>query len=93
MEEKYTETKYTAILDLHEYCLKIGVEARLEPCWEGYAIRFNSGGDFVQHGFSYGGDIGCVEPQIGCRADYHPVSLKNAKALVRRYKDRLNKKG
>ena len=90
---KYAEVKYIEIGELYEYCLKIGVEVRIEPCWDGYAIRFNNGGDFVQHDFSYGGDVGFVEPQIGCRKDYSPVSLENAKALVKRHKDRLNKKG
>lgn len=93
METKYTETKYTEILELHEYCLKTGVEARLEPCWDGYAIRFNNGGDFVQHDGSYGCLSGCVEPAIGCRLDYSAVDLKQAKALVKYHKDRLNKKG
>jgi hypothetical protein len=63
----------------------------LEKLFDGYAIRFNSGGDFVQHQYSYGSSVGCVEPAIGSRLDYTAVPLKNAIALVRRHKDKLNK--
>jgi hypothetical protein len=86
MSEKYRE-----ILKLHTYCEKTGVECRLEKLFDGYAIRFNSGGDFVQHQYSYGSSVGCVEPAIGSRLDYTAVPLKNAIALVRRHKDKLNK--
>lgn len=86
MKEKYSE-----IIKLHEYCVKIGVECVLQKMFDGYAIRFNNGGDFVQHYGSYGHDAGCVEPAIGSRVDYTAVTLKNAKALVKRHKDKLNK--
>jgi hypothetical protein len=83
--------KYKEILELHKYCEKTGVECRLEKLYDGYALRFNNGGDFVQHKGSYGCDVGCVEPAIECRLDYSAVPLKNAIELVRRHKDRLNK--
>ena len=82
--------KYKEILKLHTYCVKTGVECRLENLFDGYAIRFNSGGDFIQHRGSYGCDVKCVEPSIGSRLDYTAVPLKNAMALVRRHKDKLN---
>lgn len=83
--------KYKEILELYDYCVKIGVEATLSRMFDGYVIKFNNGGDCIQHLGSYNHDDGCVEPAIGCRKDYTAVSLKNAKALVRRWKDRLNK--
>lgn len=83
--------QYREIIMLHKYCLKIGVECELEKLFDGYAIRFKSGGDFIQHHGSYGCNVGCVEPAIGCRLDYRAVPLKNAMVLVRRHKDRLNK--
>ncbi len=86
MRERYAE-----IIRLHEYCVKIGVECVLERLYDGYAIRFNNGGDFIQHYGSYGSDAGCVEPAIGSRVDYTAVPLHNAKSLVRRHKYRLNK--
>lgn len=84
-------TDYKEIRELHEYCLKIGVQSTISPMFDGYVICFNNGGDFVQHYGSYGCKCGCVEPAIGCRLDYTAVELKNAKALVRYHKDRLNK--
>lgn len=82
--------KYREILKLHKYCTKIGIPAMLEELYDGYAIRFaNRWGDFVQHMYSYGAECGCVEPAIGSRLDYSAVSLKQAKALVKRHKDKL----
>lgn len=83
-------SEYKEILELHNYCQKTGVQSVLEVCWDGYAIRFLSGGDFIQHKHSYGSEYGCVEPAIGCRLDYTPVPLKNAKRLVYRHKKKLN---
>ena len=88
MEKKI---EYNEIKELYKYCVKIGINAVLETLYDGYAIRFPNGGDFIQHQYSYGGDLGCVEPAIGCRADYTAVSLRNAKALVKRHKDKLNR--
>ena len=84
------EETYKEIIELSKYCDKIGVEYRLEELYDGYQIRFNNGGDFIQHRGSYGCRSGCVEPAIRSRADYTAVSLKNAKRLVKRHKDRLN---
>ena len=82
--------KYQEIIKLHKYCVKIGVPATLEELFDGYAIRFtNRWGDFVQHMWSYGAECGYVEPAIGCKLDYTAVTLKQAKDLVRRHKEKL----
>lgn len=86
------EQKYKEILQLKEYCDKIGVEYVIENIFDGYAIRFNNGGDFVQHFGSYSSNAGYIEPAIGCRADYTAVTLKNAKRLFKKYKEKLNSK-
>ena len=83
--------KYKEIVELFKYCVKIGVNANFEPLFDGFAIRFPNGSDFIQHRGSFGHDSGCVEPAIGCKWDYTAVPLKKAKALVRYHKDRLNK--
>ena len=83
---------YNEILELYEYCNKIGVQATLEETWDGYAIRFPCGADFVQHYGSYGSKAGFVEPAIGCKLDYTAVSLKSAKRLVEYHKNRLNRR-
>ena len=85
-------SKYQEITELYEYCKKNGIDCTIEPLYDGYAIRFPSGGDFVQHSYSYGSCVGYVEPAIGfgCQHDFHAVSLRNAKEIVKRYKDRLN---
>lgn len=83
---------YKEIIVLYEYCNKIGVNAVLEDMFDGYAIRFSNGGDFVQHCCSYGAQCGCVEPAINSRKDYTAVSLDVAKRLVRLHKDRLNRR-
>ena len=84
-------SKYKEIQQLFEYCKTIGVYAELFSFLDGYCIRFQNGGDVVQHGFSYGNDCGCVEFAIGCKKDYTAVSLKNAQAIIRRYKQKLNR--
>lgn len=84
---------YMEIIMLYEYCKKIGLRATLEELFDGHKIVFPNGGDFVQHQFSYGADCGCVEPAIGSKADYKAVTLENAKRLVRRHKDKLNRRG
>lgn len=92
---KFTELKpkYAEIQELYDYCIKLGINAEIKTMFDGYAIYFPNGGDFIQHNGSYGHDCGCVEPCIGCRLDYTAVPLKNAKSLVRYRKDRLNKEG
>lgn len=85
--------RYREIVNLYIFCQKIRLCSVLQPFLNGYAIRFprsKFGGDFVQHYGSYGAMAGCVEPAIGCNADYTAVSLENAKALVLKHKDRLN---
>ena len=84
--------QYPEIGKLFEYCQKIGVEATLEDMFDGYAIRFPSGYDFIQHNCSYGSKNGCVEPAIGSKADYTAVTLKNAKRMVKRHRERLNRR-
>ena len=84
------ENKYTEILELHEYCQEIGVRSEISPMFDGFRLDFKGGGDFIQHGGSYGHDCGCVEPAIGSRLDYTAVELKKAKALVSRHKEKLN---
>lgn len=83
---------YEEIQELYEYCQSIGLEVTLKPLDDGYKLCFKDGGDIVQHEYSYRSDEGCVEPAIGSRADYMGIPLKNAKAIVRYHKDRLNKK-
>ena len=82
--------KYNEIIELYEYCKKIGVHAEMSPMFDGFCIRFKNGGDVIQHFGSYGSDCGCVEPAIGSRLDYTAVPLKNAKSLIRRHKEELN---
>ena len=81
---------YEEIQKLHRYCNKIGVISTLEEFFDGFALRFPNGGDFVQHFGSYGSMAGYVEPAIGCKVDYTAVSLDSAKRLVKRHKERLN---
>lgn len=81
--------RYEEIQELYKFCQKQGIDAALEPFFDGFAIRFPGGGDFVQHQFSYGSGNGCVEPAIGSQLDYTAVRLADAKALVRRHKKRL----
>lgn len=86
--------KYKEILELNEYCKKIGVHTVLEPLFDGYAIRFNNGADVVQHQYSYGSKRGCLEPAMGSKTkDYNAVTLKTAKEMVYRRKKQLNRKG
>lgn len=84
-----TEIKYKEIHELYRYCEKLSISAILEPMFDGFAIRFPNGGDFIQHRGSYGCNSGCVEPAIGSQLDYTAVPLKNAKLLVKRHKERL----
>jgi hypothetical protein len=93
MKETELKPRYTEIQELYDYCIKIGIKAELKPMFDGYCLIFSGGGgDFIQHCGSYGHDNGCVEPCISCRLDYTAVPLKNAKALVKRHKDRLNRR-
>ena len=83
---------YKEILELKDYCDKIGVVAKKQRLYDGYALRFENGGDVIQHSGSYGHAAGCVEfGGTNSRIDYCATSLKNAKAFVRRNKDKLNR--
>lgn len=92
MQNKSETCQYNEILQLYEYCKKIGISATLNEFLDGFVIRFPNGGDVVQHFGSYGNSIGCVEPAIGSRLDYTGVPLKKAKLLLKRHKEQLNKK-
>lgn len=83
---------YNEILDLFAYCEKIGVEAEIIHQYGGYHISFKSGGDVIQHDYSYGSDKGCVEFCIGSKVDFTAVPLKRAKLIVRKNKEKLNGK-
>ena len=84
--------EYKEIKALKEYCDKIGVIATLKDLFDGYILRFEKGGDCVQHRFSYGSDEKKVEfGGTGSRLDYKATTLDNAKAFVKRNKDKLNK--
>lgn len=91
MKETELKPKYAEIQKLFDYCIKIGINAEIVKLYDGYIIVFPNASDFIQHQYSYGGDVGCVEPLIGCGLDCTAVSLKRAKALVKYYKERLNK--
>lgn len=91
MKQTELKPKYEEIQRLFAYCIKVGIAVKMIRLFDGYKICFPNGADFIQHEGSYGCDSGCVEPAIGCRMDYTAVPLKNAKALVRYHKDRLNK--
>ncbi len=89
--ENNSVTQYREILELAHYCEKIGVEARLEPLYDGYAIQFKNGADMVQYEYSYGSNVGCLEPAIDSVCDYHAVTLSTAKRLIRHRRLILNK--
>ena len=38
MKELELKPKYTEIQELYDYCLKTGVNAEIEPMFDGYAI-------------------------------------------------------
>ena len=85
-----TKEKYRSILKLKEYCDELGIECKLSTMFDGYRIDFRNG-DVIQHEYSYGADEGCVEFAIGCKADYTAVTLKNAKAIIKRHKEKMIK--
>lgn len=83
---------YKEIIELKDYCEKIGVVVREENLFDGWILRFNNGGDVVQHFGSYGSHNGCVEfGYTGFYLDFQATPLKNAKAFVKRNKEKLNK--
>ena len=84
---------YNEILELEMYCKEIGVKVKKERLIDGYVLKFKNGGDVVQHIGSYGSRSGCVEfGYTGFTStDFKATPLKNAKAFVKRNKDKLNK--
>ena len=80
---------YIEILKLYGYCVMLGIKCEITELLDGYKITFE-GGDVVQHKYSNDSDKGCVEFAIGCRKDCCGVSLKSAKAIVKRRKDKLS---
>ena len=93
-EEQVLErlNKYPQIVELYNYCIKIGIEATLYAIYDGFLIKFNNGGDIAQHHGTYGREYGCVEPNIGCKDDFRAISLAHAKGLVNGYKEKLNRR-
>ena len=83
---------YKEILELEKYCDDIGVETRKETLLDGYVLRFNNGGDVVQHQGSYGGKAGCVEfGYTGFEeVDFKATLLEKAKEFVAEHKYELN---
>lgn len=82
---------YNEILELYEFCKEQGIPCRLSSLFDGYKLWLFAGRDIVQHFGSYGSREGCVEPAIGCDADFTAVSLDRAKALLLQLKDILTK--
>ena len=91
MKRPGEKVKYSEIQKLYEYCIKIGINANIVKLYDGYCIIFPSGGDIVQHRGSDKNEF-CVEPAIGCRCDYKPCLLDEAKRLVKYHKERLNRR-
>lgn len=91
MKETELKPNYTEIQKLFDYCIKIGINAKIAKIYDGYIIVFPNASDVVQHQYSYGSERGYVEPLIGCGLDCTAVTLKQAKALVKYHKERLNK--
>lgn len=84
--------KYSEIFALYEFCKENGIECRIVPLYDGHKICLQDGNDFVQHKFSYCAAGGCVEPNVGDEEhDYTPVPLEQAKKLVLKYQDKLNR--
>lgn len=81
--------KYYEIWALWAYCKRHDIPAEMEPLFDGWKLAFPSGGDFVQHEFSYMSIRGDLEPAIGCEDDYSPVCLDDARALVLKHRQRL----
>lgn len=82
--------KYTEICALYHFCIDLGIKCTIERLYDGYAVRFPDGSDFAQHHGTYGGTEGAVEPAIGdAEFDYSAVGLNLAKALVKKYKGKL----
>ena len=84
--------EFNEIIELYKFCAKNGIDATLSPFDHGHKLTFANGRDFVQHEYSHRSDEGYVEAAIGCEADYEYSTLEEAKELVLKFKDRLNKR-
>ena len=85
-----SSAEYTEICALYHFCIDLGIKCTIERLYDGYAVRFPDGSDFAQHHGTYGGTEGAVEPAIGdAEFDYSAVGLNLAKALVKKYKGKL----
>lgn len=87
--ESMKENRYFEIWALYVFCRKLGIDAEIEPLFDGWLLSFPDGSDFIQHEFSEGSAEGCVEPKIGCELDFSEVSLWRARALVTAHRARL----
>lgn len=85
------EQKYKEIIELYKYTCSIGVKCELIEYYDGYKIKFlKSGGDCVQHKYSYNSEDGCVEFNTGIgNMDLMPTKLKPAKYYVKRHEREL----
>lgn len=73
---------FNEIIKLYEWVVaNYGTTARLEKLWDGYAIRFPSGADIVQHSGSYRAKEGYVEP-AGMPYSYKPISVELAQKII-----------
>lgn len=83
--------KYKEILELQKFCEKNGIQTEAIPIYDGLALRFNNGGDVVQHYKSYGSSVGCVEfGYTGLKEDFKATKLLTAKRLANKNKNILN---
>ena len=82
---------YKEIIELHNYCRSLGIECSLEKLFDGYKLNLPKGGDIIQHQYSYGAHLGYLEPAIGSKKDYSPITLKGAKTMVRKRYYKKNK--
>lgn len=86
---------YKEILELAKFCEENGIEIVQGELLDGYGLRFNNGGDVVQHMGSYGNSRGCVEfGYTGfSEVDFTATPLEKAKEFLKANKDTLNQKG
>lgn len=82
---------YEEILELEKFCSEIGVDTEKIPLLDGYCLKFNNGGDVIQHSGSYGSKNGCVEfGYTGFTIDFKAIPLKAAKDFIKRKKNSFN---
>lgn len=87
--------KYKEILQLIDYWVEIsptGTPLTAGRFHDGWKLDFPNGADVVQHAYSFGSDMGCVE-FAGLPIDelnYCAISLEKAKEIVETFFDELN---